>query len=559
MNTAGRTGTKDGRFAALRVAFAIGVLYLVLVLPVVPDDSGAMMLAALPPALPALVLLAALGTGRIRAATVALASGLVCVIAVFKVADALTHFIFARPFNAYLHLSLVADGVRFLDSSLGPVWATGAIIAALAIMAGGGIALFRLARMLNDPARPYSRALSLCCGGLLLAAWGVAAAADLRIGPRSIAEDRIFAAAWERVLEHRDTARDIPVFRAALERDPYADIAPDHRLSAVRGHNVIVLFVESYGRGTVESPLFSPRIGARLDVMAKRLAEAGVTTASGWMGSATYGGQSWLAHSTLLSGLRIDRQTRYAALLDSRRATLARDFRSAGWRTVFMAPAIVRAWPESGFYSFDRTYTAPDLSYRGRALHYMTMPDQFTLAALARMELSAKRDFRTFAVAALTSSHAPWTPIPLLKPWNDIGDGSVFGVSAFTGVPPETVWSSPANIRKAYADSIVYVLAAIESFMIEKIEGQALVIVVGDHQPLPYVTANAPTRDVPVHVMSRNGKLVGALAPGWLSAGMRAAATTASLPMEDFRGRLIETFTPGIIRSGARTAGALGQ
>jgi hypothetical protein len=559
MSAARQTGAREGRLGALRVAFAVVVLYLVLAIPVIPDGSGAVALIALPPALPALVLLATLGTGRIRAATVVLAGTLVCVIAVFKLADALTHFVFARPFNAYLHLSLVADGVRFLGSALGPIGATGVVFAAVACLACAGFALFRLVRMLNDPARPRSRALSLCCGALLLATWGVAAAADLRLGPRPIAEDRIITATWERVIEHRDTARDVPIFRAALERDPYAGMTPDHRLSALRGHDVIVLFVESYGRGTVESPLFASRIGSRLDAMAKRLAAAGVMTASGWMESATYGGQSWLAHSTLLSGLRIDRQTRYTALLDSRQATLARDFRTASWRTVFMAPAIVRAWTEGGFYGFDRTYTAADLGYRGRAFHYMTMPDQFTLSALARRELSANRDFRTFAVAALTSSHAPWTPIPLLKPWDDIGDGRVFDASAFTGAPPETVWSSSESIRKAYADSIVYVLATIESFVVEKIGRNALVIVVGDHQPLPYVTANAPTRDVPVHVMSRNGALVGALTPGWLLPGMRPAATTTPLPMEDFRGRLIETFTPGIIRSGAKTAGALGQ
>jgi hypothetical protein len=559
MNTALRTGAKDGRLPALRVALAIVVLYLVLVVPVVPDDSGATALVALPPALPVLILLAALGTGRIRAATVMLAGVLVCVIAAFKLADALTHFVFARPFNAYLHLSLAADGVRFLDSTLGPIGAAGVVIAAMVVLACGGFALFRLMRMLNDPGRPRTRALSLGFGAALIAVWGVAAAADLRIGARPIAEDRIFTAAWERVIEHRDTARDIPVFRAALEREPYADVAPDRRLAALRGNDVVVLFIESYGRATVESPLFAPRIGPRLDAMGERLAAAGLTTASGWIDSATYGGQSWLAHSTLLSGLRIDRQTRYTALLDSRRATLARDFRTAGWRTVLMAPAIVRAWPEARFYGFDRTYTAPDLAYRGLALHYMTMPDQFTLSALARRELAVNRNSRTFAVAALTSSHAPWTPIPLLKRWDDIGDGRVFDASAFTGAPPEAVWSSSATIRGAYADSIAYVLATIESFVVEKAGGNTLVIVVGDHQPLPYVSANAPTRDVPVHVMSRNGALVHALAPGWLSPGMRPAATTASLPMEDFRGRLIETFTPGIVRPGPKAAGALGQ
>ena len=559
MTTAPRTGTKNARLPALRVALAVAILYLVLAVPVAPEGGGAWAIVALPPALPVLILLAAIGTGRARRFLVLLAAVLVCGIVALKIADALTHFVFARPFNAYLHLSLVADGVRFLASALGPIGAAGVVIGTVAALAGGGYMLFRTVRMLNDPGRPRTRALSLGFGAALIAAWGVAAAADLRIGARPVAEDSIFTAAWQRVLEHRDTARDVPLFRAALRSDPYADVAPDRRLAALGGNDVVILFVESYGRATVESPLFAPRIGPRLDAMGQRLAAVGLTTASGWMDSATYGGQSWLAHSTLLSGLRIDRQTRYTALLESRRATLARDFRTAGWRTVLMAPAIVRAWPEAEFYGFDQTYTAPDFAYRGLALHYMTMPDQFTLSALARRELSANRNPGTFAVAALTSSHAPWTPIPILKSWDEIGDGSVFDASTFTGAAPEIVWSSPANMRRAYVDSIAYVLAAVESFVAESTGGNALVIVVGDHQPLPYVSANAPTRDVPVHVMSRNGALVRALAPGWLSPGMRPATAATSLPMESFRGRLIETFTPGIVPPGPKAAGALGQ
>ena len=54
------------------------------------------------------------------------------------------------------------------------------------------------------------------------------------------------------------------------------------------------------------------------------------------------------------------------------------------------------------------------------------MPDQYVLLALHRLELAARHRPPLFAEVDLVSSHAPWTEIPRLIPWDDVGDGSVF-------------------------------------------------------------------------------------------------------------------------------------
>src|SRR5690606_1805535 len=102
---------------------------------------------------------------------------------------------------------------------------------------------------------------------------------------------------------------------------------------------------------------------------------------SAWLTSPTFGGQSWLAHSTFTTGLWVDNQRRYESLFVSRRETLMHDFRRAGWRTVGVMPQITHVWPEGAFFGFDKIYTAPDLGYAGRHFNYVTMPDQYTLAA----------------------------------------------------------------------------------------------------------------------------------------------------------------------------------
>ena len=59
-------------------------------------------------------------------------------------------------------------------------------------------------------------------------------------------------------------------------------------------------------------------------------ASAGFSARSGWLTSPTFGGGSWFAHSTLLSGLWVDNQQRYRSLTGSDRFTLTGAFHRAG-------------------------------------------------------------------------------------------------------------------------------------------------------------------------------------------------------------------------------------
>ena len=76
-----------------------------------------------------------------------------------------------------------------------------------------------------------------------------------------------------------------------------------------------------------------------LGVSTDQLARAGFHARSGWMRSPTFGGISWLAHSTLQTGLWIDSQQRYDQVLSGDRFTLSRAFGNAGWRTVSDIPS----------------------------------------------------------------------------------------------------------------------------------------------------------------------------------------------------------------------------
>ena len=78
----------------------------------------------------------------------------------------------------------------------------------------------------------------------------------------------------------------------------------------------------------------SPGVDAVLDDGSRRLRRAGWQARSAFLTSPTFGAASWLAHSTLQSGLWVDSQRRYEQLLGSDRLTLTSAFADAGWRTV---------------------------------------------------------------------------------------------------------------------------------------------------------------------------------------------------------------------------------
>ena len=97
----------------------------------------------------------------------------------------------------------------------------------------------------------------------------------------------------------------------------------------------------------LDDPRYAPVVRPRLEEMEDRLRTAGLHVASGTLAAPSQGGQSWLGHGSVLSGLWLDNQLRYDMLLASGRETLVDDFERAGYRTVALMPAISTAWPRA--------------------------------------------------------------------------------------------------------------------------------------------------------------------------------------------------------------------
>jgi hypothetical protein len=287
-------------------------------------------------------------------------------IALLKAADFAAFTALSRGFNPVADLPLVAASVRLLAGTVGTIAATGlvaAAIAAVALLASGlWWATGVWARLGLPP-----RAVTLSAVAAVLAA-GVATAeiaqAMGRWTPPVAPPGAAFTArvGLERAQMAARTLAELREFREAARSDP---LTGSDGLLDVIDRDVLVIFVESYGRTSLDTPYFAEVHRATLTSSAERLAGLGLAMRSGYVAAPTRGGQSWLSHATLANGLWIDDQTRHGAVLASGRETLFHIAARSGFRTAAVMPAITLDWPESARMGFDTVLAAKDLGYAG--------------------------------------------------------------------------------------------------------------------------------------------------------------------------------------------------
>ncbi len=332
-------------------------------------------------------------------------------------------------------------------------------------------------------------------------------------------------------------------FAASCAVDPFRDADPQRLFSGLRGLDVLVVFVESYGRDALAAPDHAGPMGATLDEASRRLAAAGFAARSGYLTSPVSGGGSWLAHAPLLSGAWVDREARHATLMASDRVTLGAAFRRAGWRTVGVLPGNTEAWPEQRFYGLDYVYDTRNLGYRGPDLGWASTPDQYSLSVLERAEHGRTGRPPLFAQVALVSSHAPWPIIPDVIGWDEIGDGAVYAGLA-TGEPRDAIWAKgTAAVRTAYRRSLQYSLGSLVSWVETYGSEDTVLVVLGDHQAAPLLSTPGAGRDVPISMIAGDPDVLGRIQDwGWTS-GMRPAPDAPVWGMDAFRDRFVAAYS----------------
>lgn len=477
--------------------------------------------------------------GRILAAFMGAVLGLILVLKLVDIGFGMT---LSRPFNPLLDWYFFDAGMEFLDESAGRAAAVGSVllvaVVSLGVLALMTISVLRLNHILDRHRRGATRTLAA-----LSILWLVFAALNVHIvSKQPIAADSATVLVSDRVRQVRADLRDQSVFAATAGIDAFRDTPGDRLLTALRGKDVLICFVESYGRVAIEHPEIAPPIDSLLDEGTRRLDAAGFASRSAFLTSPTFGGGSWLAHGTLLSGAWTDSQQRYNNVVTSDRTSLNRAFQRAGWRTVIVMPALTAAWPEGRFFAADRIYGPKDLEYRGPKFGFAPTPDQFTLAAFERLERGRSDRGPLMAEIALVSSHSPWTPRPTWVDWDDIGDGSGFRATPSTNDSTDTILGDAHQIRGQYGKSIENSLRSLISYLESYGDRDLVTVFVGDHQPAPLITGEGAGPDVPVTIVARDPAVLEQIAGwGWRD-GLNPAPDAPVWRMDEFRDKFLNAF-----------------
>ena len=536
------------------VAAAFGVLPLlaVWVVLVAPDDPGTAPLTwllrlPLEPVLLVLLLLVLPGRRRRRAGLVV--GALLGVATLVKLLDIGFTSALRRPFDLLADWTYLRSARDLLADSVGASWATVAVVGAGVVAVGLLVvvpwSLHGLVRRLEPHVDRHRRGWSRAAGAVVIA-WLAAAVAPLDVAPGlPLATTSSVGLAADHVTQTRAGLRDRAAFARAVATDPFAAAPAADLLTGLRGKDVLVVFVESYGEVAVSGVPEPAGVAPTLDRATEQLQTAGYSLRSAWLDSPTFGGTSWLAHSTVQSGVWVDSQRRYDQLVGTDRLTLSGAFHKAGWRTVVDVPSNRQDWPEAtSFYHYDQVYDARNVGYAGPQFGYATMPDQYTLKAFADRELTAGPRAPVMAEIDLVTSHVPWAPLPRLVEWDTLGDGSVFGAIRDQAATRAQVWRDPALVRAAYAQSISYSIESLVQLVQRADDPNLVMVLLGDHQPSTVVSGSAGSHRVPVTLVARDPEVTRRIGGwGWQD-GMRPTSDAPVWRMDAFRDRVLTAFGP---------------
>ncbi|AZQ40400.1 CDP-alcohol phosphatidyltransferase [Streptomyces cyaneochromogenes] len=447
-----------------------------------------------------------------------------------------------RHFNIVLDWELLDDAQSYLKDSLGGTTTTlltiGVILLVVLLVATVALATVRVANALARHKADASRG-ALVAGTV----WITCTAFGLQVAGVPIAADHTAGVLKVHARRAMDTLRDEARFAKDAKADTFGNTPPDQLVPDLRGKDVIFTFIESYGRSALEDPEIAPGVTDTLDTSTKALADAGFHAKSGWLTSATYGGSSWLGHSTTLSGLWIDNQQRYRTVMASDRLSLTKVFQKTGeWDTVGVMPGVQKAWPEQRYYGLDKVYNAFRLGYKGPKFSWSTMPDQYALEAFQRQVHGKKRDKPLMSEIILTSSHQPWAPLPKMVDWDDLGDGSVFTPIQQSGTKPADIISDSSRSKQEYGKSISYSVTSLTQWLERYGTVDTVLVFLGDHQPMSRVSGTKASRDVPISIVAKDPEMLDKIADWNWTDGLQPGPQTPVWKMSSFRDRFLTAY-----------------
>lgn len=466
-----------------------------------------------------LLVLAALAgrAGGVSRAAAGWLSALWIPLVLARYAEVTAPAVYGRDINLYWDLRFVPD-VAAMVIRVAPFW----LVALVGVGTAGTIVLLhrvlawafgRVGQALADGAARRTIAVGACAVFLLFGAERLRSAPpEERVLPVPVT--RTYLRQLSMVLEARGGSKSLP---------PSPSMASS--FERLDGADVFLVFIESYG-AVGDQPGFAERLAPARQALEVSIRDTNRRVVSAYVESPTFGGSSWLAHLSLISGIEVRDAETNALLMTQSRDTLVKAFSRAGYRTIGLMPGLRQRWPEGRFYGFDEIYGADELAYTGPEFGWFALPDQFSLARFDALERE-RPPTRRFVLFPTISTHFPFSPTPPYQPdWSRMLTSTPYDgrdlVHAY-GRQPDWIDFAPG-----YIEAMTYDFAVIGGYLRQHPDRDFVMILLGDHQPPAAVSGTRASWNVPVHVIASRAAVLDRLVASGFRPGLNPAGPTLS-------------------------------
>jgi hypothetical protein len=460
---------------------------------------------------------------------------LMLVLLLGRYAEVTAPALYGRPVNLYWdsqHLPKVAA----MLAEVGPWWLVGAlvlgIVALVAVLVG--LVAWCLAAVSSSLRSAAGRRVLGGIAGALVGVCALSQVFDWRaryLYSLPVTSTFLQQARFVYAAATADADRDLPSVPL-----------PQSDFGRLEGDDVLLMFLESYGAVTYDDPAIARIVAPARDELAHAAAATGRHVVSAYAASPTFGGGSWLAHASFMSGVEVRDPGDYMLLLTQERDTWPKRFKAAGYRAIAIMPGMKDAWPEGAFYGFDSIHDELALEYRGPEFGWWRIPDQYSLARVAELESRSDAREPLLTFFPTVNTHIPFLPVPPYQAdWQRVARPEPY--------PKEDVDASLAEMPDwdalggSYADSFVYTFTYLAGYLRERPAAGEMLVLIGDHQPASSVAGVGARWDVPVHVVTHRADIAEALiAAGFVEGVALAPLQRPIVTLPQLSALLLEVF-----------------
>ncbi len=290
--------------------------------------------------------------------------------------------------------------------------------------------------------------------------------------------------------------------------------------------NIYLIFIESYGSVLYQRDDFRANYVALLRRLDRQLDEEGWHVVSSRSNSPTWGGGSWLAYTSAMSGLPIDAHAQYLLLLNRYQnetlPNLPNYLRQQGYRSYSISGNSdllneIEWQRYQRFYGIDEWWQFDKLAYEGPLYGWgPALPDQYALGYM-QAQMRAQSDPHFFFYIS-QNSHYPWHPLPPV-----LGDWQEF--PTLPQPPFETERVPHPVLRQRYWQAMAGQLQGTMTQVVAHGRANDLYIIIGDHQPARVANYNDGW-DTPIHIITQDPALAEAFLPLGFQPGLDTKTIT---------------------------------